>query len=206
MRNATYATTEGKALGTRLLESGDLLISGWAAGYSGLDRERESFAPGAFSRSLKSFLGGQSALCFNHKTHMGIGRVFDLREVEGKGLWMEARVDKQEKSSPLYFIYNAIKKGSYRGISAAGYFKRQSTPEGTKIVDVDLTEFSICPVGVDGKTAVLNVSMKALGGGDRRALIGAAGHDLALLQIQAAALDARLERTAAQTAQTRLSL
>jgi HK97 family phage prohead protease len=132
----------------RELDDGDLLIEGWAANFEGLDRQHENFEDGAFQRGIKSFLNGTGALCYHHKNDMGIGRVLDLKEVEGKGLYMKARVSKQEPSSPLYYIYNAVKKGDYRGLSVGGYFKRRHTPKGPRIADVDFTEISVTPVPV----------------------------------------------------------
>jgi len=205
MRNATYATTEGKALDTRILESGDLLIEGWAADFSGIDRQNENFVDGAFTRGIKAFLSGQSALCYHHKTDHGIGKVLDLREVAGKGLWMKARVDFQEPGSPLRWVYNGVKKGSYKGLSVGGFFKRKLMEGGYRIADVDLTEVSVTPVAVHPRTAVLSVSTKAMGG-NRRAILEAAERDLALLSMRATVMDAHLEHAVAQRAVERLAL
>jgi hypothetical protein len=68
-------------------ENGDLIIEGWAASFEGLDRQGENFVPGAFQRGIKSFLEGQSALCFHHKTDHGIGTVLTSK-LEAEGLWM----------------------------------------------------------------------------------------------------------------------
>lgn len=144
------------------LEDGDLLIEGWAANFEGIDRQGENFIDGAFQRGVKSFLEGQSALCFHHKNDHGIGKVLDLQEVPGKGLKMRARVDKQEPSSPLHYIYQGVKKGSYKGLSVGGYFKRKLTPEGWRISDMDFTEVSITPVAVHPGTTFNVVAGKAL--------------------------------------------
>jgi HK97 family phage prohead protease len=148
------------------LDDGDLLIEGYAADFTGVDREGENFAPGAFERGLKSFLGGQSALCYHHDSKAGIGKVLDLKEI-GDKLFMRARVDKQEPTSPLHYIYNGIKKGSYRGLSAGGFFKRALTEAGRRIVDVDLTEFSVTPVPVHPGTGFNVVAGKALDVGEK---------------------------------------
>lgn len=144
------------------LEDGDLRIAGWAANFDGIDRQGENFADGAFQRGIKSFLAAGGPLCFHHKFDTGVGAVDVLDEVPGKGLWMEARVDKQEPTSPLYYIYNAVRKGSYKGLSVGGFFKRALTEAGRKIVDVDLAEISITPVSVHGKTNFSVVAGKAL--------------------------------------------
>jgi HK97 family phage prohead protease len=151
---------EGKAIVTEL-EDGDLLIEGYAADFTGDDRAGENFAPGAFERGIKAFLNGQAALCYHHKADQGIGRVLDLRE-EGKGLYMKARVDKQEPTSPLYYIYNAVKKGTYRGLSVGGFFKRKLIEGAQRIADVDFTEISVTPVPVHPGTGFNVVAGKAL--------------------------------------------
>lgn len=144
------------------LDDGDLLIEGWAANFEGLDRENENFSEGAFQRGIKSFLDNQGSLCFHHKRDQAVGRVLDLREVEGKGLYMKARVDRQEPTSPLYHIYNGVKKGSIRGLSVGGFFKRKLTPQGWRIADMDFTEISVTPVPVHPATAFAVVAGKAL--------------------------------------------
>lgn len=143
-------------------ENGDLIIEGWAASFEGLDREGENFVPGAFQRGIKSFLGGQAALCFHHKNDHGIGSVLDLQE-KPEGLWMKARVDYQPESSPLRYIYNAVKKGSYKGLSVGGFFRRALVNGRRMIQDMDFTEVSITPVAVHPKTKFAVVAGKALG-------------------------------------------
>lgn len=152
--------SEGKAVVTEL-DDGDLLIEGYAADFSGDDREGENFSPGAFERGIKSFLTGQAALCFHHQNDKGIGSVLELRE-EGKGLYMRARVDKQEPTSPLYYIYNGIKKGTYKGLSVGGFFKRKWQEGKRRIADVDFTEISVTPVPVHPGTGFSVVAGKAL--------------------------------------------
>ena len=145
-----------------VLDDGDLLIEGWAANFQGLDRQNENFTEGAFQRGIKSFLSGQRALCFHHQYDKGIGEVLALEEVEGKGLKMKARVDHQPESSPLRYIYNAIKKGTYKGLSVGGYFRRKLTEKGWRIADMDFTEISVTPVPIHPGTGFAVVAGKAL--------------------------------------------
>lgn len=142
-------------------ENGDLIIEGWAASFEGLDRQGENFVSGAFQRGIKAFLGGQSALCFHHKNDHGIGTVLELDE-RPEGLWMKARVDYQPESSPLRYIYNGIKKGSYKGLSVGGFFKRALVAGRKMIADMDFTEISVTPVAVHPKTQFAVVAGKAL--------------------------------------------
>lgn len=144
------------------LENGDLIIEGYAAVFEGIDREGENFMGGAFQRGIKSFLDGQASLCYHHKHDHAIGSVLDLREEEGKGLWMRARVDNQPESSPLRWIYNGIKKGSMKGLSVGGFFKRKLTGLGWRIADMDFTEISVTPVPVHPGTNFAVVAGKAL--------------------------------------------
>jgi hypothetical protein len=77
-------------------------------------------------------------------------------------LWTRARVDFQPESSPLRYIYNAVKKGSYKGLSLGGFFKRALVKGRRMIVDADFTELSITPVAVHPKTRFAVVAGKAL--------------------------------------------
>jgi HK97 family phage prohead protease len=142
--------------------NGDLIIEGYAAVFDGLDREGENFVEGAFTEGIKSFLGGQAALCFHHKHDHVIGKVLDLREEEGKGLFMRARVDAQEKTSPLRYIYDGIKKGSINGLSTGGFFKRALVKGKKMIAGVDFTEISTTGVPVHSGTNFAVVAGKAL--------------------------------------------
>jgi len=159
---------EGKALDNgetaptvTVEENGDLIIEGWAASFEGLDRQGENFVPGAFERGIKSFLNGQAALCFHHQADKGIGTVLGLEE-KPEGLWMRARVDHQPESSPLRYIYNAVKKGSYKGLSVGGFFKRALVEGRRMIADLDMTEISVTPVAQHPKTKFAVVAGKAL--------------------------------------------
>lgn len=144
------------------LENGDLIIEGYAAVFDGLDRQNENFAEGAFERGIKSFLNGTASLNYHHKHDTNIGSVLDLREEEGKGLKMKARVDFQEKTSPIRWIYDGIRKGSIKGLSVGGFFKRKLTELGYRISDCDFTEISVTPVPVHPGTSFAVVAGKAL--------------------------------------------
>lgn len=143
-------------------ENGDLIIEGYAAVFDGLDREGENFVEGAFQRGIKSFLEKQAALCFHHKHDQVIGKVLDLREERGKGLWMRARVDKQSDGSPLHHIYSGIKKGTINGLSVGGFFKRALVDGKQMIADMDFTEISATGVPVHAGTNFAVVAGKAL--------------------------------------------
>jgi len=144
------------------LDSGDLLIEGWAADFSGIDRQEENFTEGAFQRGVKAFLAGSASLCFHHKHEKVLGKVLDLQEVPGHGLWMKARVDGAIKNHPeLGTIYRQIKNGTLTGLSIGGFFKRKLTELGTRISDMDFTEISVTPVAIHRKTAFAVVGAKA---------------------------------------------
>jgi HK97 family phage prohead protease len=155
-------TLEGKAVDTRALDSGDLLVEGWAAVWAGLDREGENFLRGAFKKSIRAFLDGQAALVYHHQIDKGIGTVLDLQEKK-EGLWFKARVDRQVESSPLFYIYNAIRKGSYRGVSLGGFFRRTFGPNGPRIHSADIAELSITPSAQHPGTRLSVAAVKALG-------------------------------------------
>lgn len=186
---------QGKALESKpvtVLEDGDLLIEGWAADFEGLDRQGENFTRGAFEHSIKTFLNGSAALCFHHKHDLAIGSVLELREVEGKGLYMKARVDRQGPSSPLRYIYDGIRKGSYRGLSVGGFFKRKRTASGWRISSVDFTEVSVTPVPVHPRTSLAVIAGKALDD-------AADPRDVLILRAELSATAARLSAERALT-------
>lgn len=144
-------------------EDGDLIIEGFAAVFEGNDRQGENFTDGAFQRGIKSFLGGQAALCYHHKHDKCLGKVLELEEVEGKGLRMKARVDGAIKSHPeLGTYYEQIRKGTLNALSVGGFFKRKLTPNGWKISDTDMTEISVTPVPVHAGTHFGVLAGKAL--------------------------------------------
>lgn len=145
------------------LDNGDLIIEGMAAVFEGVDREGENFIPGAFEKGIEAFLNGQAALCYHHNFDKCLGKVLDLKEVEGKGLYMKARVDGAVKKHPeLGTIYEQIKAGSISGLSSGGFFERVRTPEGPRIGGVDFTDISVTPVAVHPGTKFAVVAGKAL--------------------------------------------
>lgn len=154
---------DGKALTAVELADGDMLLEGWAADFSDIDRDGENFTDGAFTRGIKAFLDGSATLAFHHKHAMVLGKVLDLKEVEGKGLHMKARVDGAIKSHPeLGTIYAQIKRGTLKNLSIGGFFKRKLTSLGPRICDVDFTEISITGVPTHTKPAFAVVAGKAV--------------------------------------------
>lgn len=147
------------------LADGDLLIEGWGANYD-LDREEEAFLDGAFTKALGRFLQGNAPLCYHHKYGDIIGKVVAAEPISGKGVKIQAIVDKQPENSPLRHIYDGIKKGRINGLSCGGIFKRIMTPEGPRIHDVDLLEWSATPIPVGKGTTFSVIAGKALEGKD----------------------------------------
>lgn len=144
------------------LEEGDLLIGGYGAVWEGDDRQGENFVPGAFESGISRFLGGQSALCYNHDHSKVLGRVLDMRE-EGKGLFAVARVDGAIQQSPeLKVIYDQIKRGTFNGMSSYGYFKRGTGDLANKIQHVDMVELSVTGMPVHPGTSMAVLAAKAL--------------------------------------------
>jgi HK97 family phage prohead protease len=155
-----------KALDTTELRSGDLLLEGLAVVWDGEDFENESFARGALRETIPAFLSNQAPLLWNHRPDLGgIGRVLELEE-NSEGLRIKARVDAQPVGSPLRHIYDAIKRGSHRGASIGGFFKRL----GQKIVSVRLSEVSITALAVDPRTYVAATEVKGMGFAHSRAV------------------------------------
>src|SRR6266851_3135291 len=96
----TPFTYGGKALSAVTLDDGDMLIEGFCALFSGIDRQNEQFAPGSFARGIKAFLAGPASLCYHHKPEKLLGRVIELVEIPGVGVKMRARVDGAIRKHP----------------------------------------------------------------------------------------------------------
>lgn len=144
-------------------EDGDLIIEGYAAVFEGQDRQNENFTDGAFQEGIKAFMSQQASLCYEHNREWAIGKVLDLREEEGKGLYMKARVDGAIRRHPtLGVVYDQIKKGTLSALSIGGFFKRKLTEAGRKIAQCDFTEISVTPVPVHPGTNFAVVAGKAL--------------------------------------------
>jgi HK97 family phage prohead protease len=162
----TTFAPDKKALDTTELRSGDLLLEGLAVVWGGEDFENESFARGSLRETIPAFLSNQAPLLWNHRPDLGgIGRVLELEETS-EGLRIKARVDAQPVGSPLRHIYEAIKRGSHRGASIGGFFKRL----GQKIVSVRLSEVSITALAVDPRTYVAATEVKSMGYARSRAV------------------------------------
>lgn len=142
--------------------NGDLIIEGYAAVWEGDDRENENFMPGAFERATKAFIEQGGPLCFHHKKDHVLGAVQELNE-DSKGLKMKARVDGEIATHPvLGTIYSQIKKGTLKGLSVGGFFKRALIEGKQKIADMDFTEISVTGVPVHTGPSFAVVSGKAL--------------------------------------------
>ncbi len=174
-----------KALDTTELRSGDLLLEGLAVVWDGEDFENESFARGALRETIPGFLSNQAPLLWNHRPDLGgIGRVLELEETD-EGLRIKARVDAQPVGSPLRHIFEAIKRGSHRGASIGGFFKRL----GQKIVSVRLSEVSITALAVDPRTYVAATEVKSMGFRSRADRLRRAETALDMLRLKIAAAE-----------------
>ena len=143
-------------------ENGDLTIEGYAAVWEGDDRQGENFAPGAFTRAAKAFLKSGGPLCFHHKHDQVLGTVTELEE-DDKGLRMKARVDGAIAEDPsLKTKYQQIKKGTLKGLSVGGYFRRALVEGKKRIADMDFTEISVTGVPVHTGPSFAVVAGKAL--------------------------------------------
>lgn len=157
---------EAKALddgGVVLLEeNGDLTIEGYAAVWEGEDRQGENFAPGAFTKASKAFLDAGGPLCYHHKKDHVLGAVTELEE-DDKGLRMKARVDGATSKHPvLGVLYEQIKKGTLKGLSVGGFFRRAIIEGKQRIADMDFTDISVTGVPVHTGPSFAVVAGKAL--------------------------------------------
>jgi len=143
-------------------QAGDIIVSGYAAVWAGLDLVNENFARNAFQKSIPEFLSrAQRPLLWHHEYSKPLGQVLDLKE-DSKGLWFKAIVIKQEPSSPLYYAYNAIRRGVARGVSVGGKFTREMLAGGQRIVKANLIEVSLTPAAMHQSTYLVASEVKSL--------------------------------------------
>lgn len=136
---------------------GDLIIEGWAADVA-VDDLDEYFDEKALTEAASTFMAhGNRPLLFHHKPDMQLGEVLNLeprtREDGSFGLWMKARVDQPAPSHPvLADAYQKIKRGTMKGLSVAGKWFGEQTPEGWRIVRAAFREISVAPLPVNPNT------------------------------------------------------
>lgn len=131
-------------------EDGDLLIEGYASDYRE-DRDGEAFEPGCFQKSLQKYLDTNPVLLYHHKTSQALGQVLSAR-LDPNGLWVKARIDKPAPGSWAQDVFQKVKRGTIRGFSVGGQFKRRFTEKGWKIHDADIVEISVTPTPVNPRT------------------------------------------------------
>lgn len=140
-------------------ESGDLIIEGLAADW-GIDDQDEMFEPGAFEKGVSEFLEKNPILAYHHDPGKALGQVLDLRS-DSDGLWLKARIDKPAPGSWAEDVFNKVKKGTIRGLSVAGMFRRRMGGDGVpRIHEAKLREISVTPLPVNPRT-LFTVAQKA---------------------------------------------
>lgn len=129
------------------LEGKALRIEGYAAGFD-RDREGEAFMPGVFDRGLEKYFKRNPVLCYHHHTDQALG-VVEQAKLDGKGLFVKARLDDPEPGTPLADVWNKVKSGTIKGFSVGGLFKRKMTSLGPRIHEADVAEISVTPVPME---------------------------------------------------------
>lgn len=142
------------------LDGKALHIEGYAAGF-GRDRENEAFLPEVFDKGLEKYFQRNPILCYHHHTDQALGVVEDAK-LDGKGLFVKARLDDPEPGTPLADVYNKVKSGTIKGFSVGGIFRRKMTPAGVRIHDADIAEISVTPVPME-PGSLFAVAGKAFG-------------------------------------------
>lgn len=150
---------DGKAV-TELADDGALRIEGYAADFT-KDRQDEAFIPGAFEAGLDKYLNDNPILCYHHHYDQALGQV-ESAKLDGKGLYVKARLDAPEPGTEAADIFRKVKTGTIRGFSVGGMFHRKETPLGPRIHTADLAEISITPLPVGGAN-LFKLAGKAFG-------------------------------------------
>lgn len=144
------------------LEEGQ--FSAYASVFGNVDSHGDRVVKGAFSRSLKSWISGHDRIpvLFGHRTDdpdFNLGHVVSAKEDE-RGLRVVAELDLESPKAAQ--VYRLIKGRRISDLSFA-YSVRDSRPakaDGgpcTDLLDLDLHEVSIVPVGANTETEILAV-------------------------------------------------
>lgn len=142
------------------LDGKALRIEGYAAGFD-RDREGEAFLPGVFDKGLEKYFQRNPILCYHHHTDQALG-VVEEAKLDGKGLFVKARLDDPEPGTELADVWNKVKSGTIKGFSMGGFFRRKMTPHGPRIHDADFAEISVTPVPME-PSSLFRLAGKAFG-------------------------------------------
>ena len=138
---------------------GSITIEGMASDW-GVDDQDELFEPGAFKAGIQNFLETNPVLLYHHDGGKALGQVLELTENK-QGLHMKARIDPPAEGSWAEDVVSKIKRGTIRGLSVAGKFRRRRGPDGRiRIYEAGLREISCTPLPVHPRT-VFAVTAKA---------------------------------------------
>lgn len=140
-------------------DDGTLTIEGMASNW-GVDDQDELFEPGAFKAGIEEFLTTNPVLLYHHDGGKALGRVTELYE-SPEGLHMKAEIDPPAAGSWAEDIVNKVKRGTIRGLSVRGKFRRRQGADGyNRIHHAGLREISVTPLPVNPKT-IFAVAAKA---------------------------------------------
>lgn len=183
---------------TTELESGDLVIAGWGARFDTEDLESEWWdGAAAFEHVLPDFIKRGGTLCHAHRRDEVVGRVLSA-EIRPEGVWLKAVVDHQPLSSPLRYVWEAVKRGRIGSFSAAGVFERSKSAKGTMLRISRLVEWSIAPISIGIGTDFSVVARKALTAPEGKAITSRGEVVDRTYDPESAALNARIDRLAGE--------
>jgi phage head maturation protease len=143
------------------LPTGSLRIRGVGAHFDFWDLEGETFVRKAFEKGLRDYLAAGGPLLHSHRFDQPIGRVVSADLLPDR-LEIEAIVDYQPESSPLRWLYNAVKSKAVTGLSAGGIWQKRSLPDGRKeITEATILEWSVAAVPMARGATHFKVSPRA---------------------------------------------
>lgn len=128
---------------------GDLYIEGYASDFD-IDRDGEYIEPGALQKALDDYMKNP-ILVYHHKMSEAMGQVVEAH-VDSKGLWIKARVDQPEPGTEAANRFRQVAKGTLRGFSIGGFFRKAVERGRTMIREIDLVEISLTPTPVNPRT------------------------------------------------------
>ncbi|EOX4081580.1 HK97 family phage prohead protease [Vibrio alginolyticus] len=125
-------------------------ISGWASRYGNVDSHGDVIEYGAFAKSVAKWKADKSlSPIYLFKEHrkgndpvskMPIGKITELEEVEGEGLWLEAELTPNLSSTKSMLIQGLEGYGLSIGYFADSYYEQKDI---RYLTEVDLLEVSL---------------------------------------------------------------
>jgi hypothetical protein len=170
-----------------------LLLRGYAVTWD-CDRVNDVFSAYSLDKAVEKFMRTNPVLLYAHNLSLPpVGKIVKADIHRDKGLFITALMPRPEPGTFASEVWNAAKDGLLRAFSASGRWFRKDRGDHNEIVDCDLVELSLCPIGVNPETfatEIVPTAVKCLSNGGYM-LPGAYEQGLRAAQRQLALVEAQ---------------